>query len=525
MKKCRVETNKDKIAEYMIDESRITGFSQEVAFPADSSEISAYLKEADDTGVTVQGARTGLNGGAVPFGGKTINLENCNQILGMRYDQEADRYYLQVQTGITLEHLNKLISTKVFATGEWDAESQAAYDLFRQDGEFFFPPDPTETTASIGGMISCNASGAGSYHYGAIRSYVEAVTIILSDGEVIRLRRGQHVAEEGVINITLKGRPYQLQIPQYHYSNRKNAVCYYARDDMDLVDLFIGAEGTLGVIAEAWLTLIRRPQECWGILSFYQNDQELKPFLHFLRSISKDNEAYIAAIEFFDQTSLRLIKDKAYSLDKYSQIPVINQDYGAALYYEIHSRSEAAALDLLQQSFECLSESTSYPEEAVAAMTASELQRLKAFRHAAPECANMVTDQYRRSDPALTAIFTDIATPEHDFFELLSIYKKTMNEMQISYIIYGHIGDWHLHVNMLPKTAAEYGICIEIYDEWAKWAAERGGTISAEHGVGRLKAGMLQYMVGTADMERCRIIKHFFDRKGILNQGVLFNQL
>lgn len=537
--------------DYLMDESRITGFTDEVVFPTDTKSISAYIKSAYDnkadgqqlsklckSSVTIQGARTGLNGGAVPFGGKTVNLENCCKVLGMRSSRENDRYYLKVQCGLTLEALNRQIRTKTFDRDLWDEESRAAYALFQKDDEYLFPTDATEQRASIGGMISCNASGACSYHYGSIRGFVEALTVVLGDGEIMHIKRGAYFAQGRKFNLAVNGKGYHFTLPDYDFAGRKNAACYYAEKDMDFMDLFIGAEGTLGIIAEAWLVLVKKPKECRGVLSFYGSYDEMKPFLHFLQSLpgnpresnsphlplSGCGKGYIGAIEFFDRNALRLIKEKAYPMDRYTEIPVMKKDYFGALYYEIHGDDEEYAFRLLQDTFDKLLECTPYAQDAIAAMTDRELQRLKSFRHAAPECANIVTDGHRREDKSLTAIFTDIAMPEAEFFPMLSLYETTMQEQQIEYIIYGHIGDWHLHVNMLPATKEEYQRCMDIYQEWAQYAASRGGTISAEHGVGRLKAGMLKYMICSQDIKKCTRIKRIFDKEGIYNRGVLFEE-
>ena len=141
------------------------------------------------TPITVQGSRTGLAGGAVPAGGHVMNLSRACSYLGLRRD-DAGVFYLRVQPGVVLSELRKHLTNKSIPTHGWDTASLLALDELYAGPEQFFPTDPTEASACLGGMAACNASGARSYAYGPMRGHVSALRVALANGDVLSLRRG-----------------------------------------------------------------------------------------------------------------------------------------------------------------------------------------------------------------------------------------------------------------------------------------------------------------------------------------------
>ncbi|HOC23221.1 MAG TPA: FAD-binding oxidoreductase [Anaerolineaceae bacterium] len=149
------------IQPYLSDESKVTGQAQSISFPECEAEIREVLlavRQAHQT-LTVQGARTGITGGAVPTGGHILNLSKLNRITGMAWDAERKCFLLSVQPGVQLNQLNKAIAEKSFDTTGWSAQAQSALRRFQQSGAWFLPADITETTASIGGMVSTTPRG------------------------------------------------------------------------------------------------------------------------------------------------------------------------------------------------------------------------------------------------------------------------------------------------------------------------------------------------------------------------------
>ncbi len=156
---------------YLQDESRKTGTSTRIFFPENESDVCAVFRENPHIPVTLQGARTGLTAGCVPEGGLTVNLERMNRILDFQPSENGGSI-----TGSAWNSFADLAPVS-------PAASASPPPLF--------PPDPTESTASLGGMISCNSSGARSFRYGAVRDYVLALDLILPDGDKLHLERGK----------------------------------------------------------------------------------------------------------------------------------------------------------------------------------------------------------------------------------------------------------------------------------------------------------------------------------------------
>ncbi|MBP5750264.1 MAG: FAD-binding oxidoreductase, partial [Firmicutes bacterium] len=243
----RIEPFTDEYALYLRDESRAEGKADWICFPSSEEDVLEALSFARTRGlsVTLQGGRTGLAAGAVPRGGLILNLSRMDRILGVC--KEGETVLLRVQPGVLLANLRKYIEG---LRGEY--------------GPLFFPPDPTETTASIGGMIACNASGARTYRYGPTRRYAEGLRVLLADGRSVTLRRGEQKASGRRLLLRCDdGSRLFVPLPSYRMPSVKNASGYYIEYGMDAVDLFVGSDGTLGVVTEALLRLEPLPEEVW----------------------------------------------------------------------------------------------------------------------------------------------------------------------------------------------------------------------------------------------------------------------
>ena len=256
--------------EYLRDESKKVGYAESISFPETHAQVQEIMAELYKTGtpVTVQGSRTGLASAAVPFGGHVLNLSRMDKVLGMR--QENDRFFITVQPGVILQKLNKSIAARAFNTEDWDEAAQETYKAFTKTPVQMFTPDPTESTAAIGGMVACNASGARSYHYGPTRRHINAIRGVLADGRTIALRRGEVFAKGLELKLqTEEGSSVTVQLPTYKMPNCKNASGYYCHENMDAIDLLIGSDGTLAVMTEIEISLLPTPALTWGVTAFF----------------------------------------------------------------------------------------------------------------------------------------------------------------------------------------------------------------------------------------------------------------
>jgi D-lactate dehydrogenase (cytochrome) len=484
-------------AGYLRDESRRTGRAERIVFAADEDDVGRALDEARDNGwpVTVQGARTGITAGAVPEGGLILNLSRMKRIGAV-----ADRR-VTVQPGALLSEINAAVAPQ----------------------GLFFPPDPTETSASIGGMIACNASGALSYHYGPTRRWIRSARVMLADGETLTLRRGEQRAQGRRFALTTgSGRVITGDLPALKMPAVKNAAGYYVKPDMDLLDLFIGMEGTLGIITEAELDLLPLPPVRQALTAFFPAEAGALAFVRFLRGGNGPLPLTPVAIEFFDADALNLLRQAQKETPAFSHLPTLPASCAAAIYVELHGADAAAlepavlAIAARLQSFGASDDTCWFADQPPV------LDRLKTFRHATPEAVNLLIDERRKTCPNLTKLGTDMAVPDAALESILARYHGDLAAAGLESVIFGHIGDNHVHVNILPRTLAEYDRGKALYREWAGIVTALGGSVSAEHGIGKIKVALLEVQYGADGIDGMKKLKRLFDPGARLNRGNLF---
>ncbi len=517
-------------ADYLRDESRRMGCADAIAFPTDAAALRKTLAEAADNRMllTLQGARTGITGGAVPDGGAVVNLARMDRVLALRENADGVPSVI-VEPGLTLDALNQRLAARDPRIAEPDAESAAQQRILEDGPALFFAPDPTETTASLGGMTACNASGACSFRYGATRRHVRGLTVLLPDAQTLSLQRGRECGGRGRrFNLTThEGRSMDGVLPDYRLPAVKNAAGYYAADDMDMLDLWIGAEGTLGVLAAVELKLTHTPELRWGVTAFFPGDVEALRFVRVARgedAAGNPSDALLpAAIEYFDHRVLRLIETgRAANETLQQKLPAIPAQAGAAVYVEVHAASEADALETLERLATAIGACGGDDEATWIADGPAELERLHEFRHAAPELVNQRIDEYRRSTPALTKLGTDMAVPGDCLEQALAMFQRDLHRHELDYVVFGHVGDNHFHVNILPASMTQFNDGKRLYGQWARQVIDWGGTVSAEHGIGKLKTALLYEMLGAKGIDGMRAIRHVFDPDERMNRGNLF---
>lgn len=476
--------------DYLRDESRRVGCADSISFPKTEAEVISVIKAAQGGKITTQGARTGIVAGAVPQGGHVLNLSRMNSV------GEAADGCITVQPGAILADIRKAIE---------------------KDG-LFFPPDPTETSASIGGMVACNASGAMTFHYGPTRDWVQAIRMMLSDGDTIRLSRGENHAQGRSFSLkTESGRIIEGQLPTYTQPNVKSAAGYYVADDMDMLDLFIGMEGTLGIITEIELKLIPKPQAITGLTVFLPSEEAALKFVRALR-----DEMHPVAIEFFNSDVLNLLRKAKAENPAFENIPALKPHYHTAIYTEFHGESDDEIEESVMQAMEAFSALGVSDDDTWCATNDRELEPLKAFRHAVPEAVNLLIDERRKSCPELTKLGTDMSVPDDQLESVMVMYDAGLAEEKLESVIFGHIGNNHVHVNILPNSMDEYEKGKKLYLSWARQIVAVGGSVSAEHGIGKIKTPFLELMYGAEAITQMRALKSLFDPETTLNPGNLF---
>ncbi len=470
------KTDPTIIQSYLEDSSNLQGgFAEGVYLPENEDEVIEILKECSQKKIplTISAGETGTTGGCIPFGGWILGTEKLNKLKTL--DKKAKTATLQ--PAVTLETLEK--ETKKLG--------------------LLYPPDPTEQTAWLGGTVATNASGSRSFRFGATRDWVKRLKVILSSGENLEIKRGQYVFTNYELRIT----DYELKRPNYQIPNVKTSAGYYSKPNMDLIDLFIGSEGTLGVVTEIEVGLIPRFFDTFDLIAFFPTENDAVDFAEEARK----KEAL--TLEFFDKNSLELLR---------STYPKIPEKAGSAVYFECELTPESG-LSYLDEWGKLLEKHKASLDDAWLGMNDKQKQELKDFRHAMPEHIN---EEFKKHNTVKFA--SDIAVPDDKFREMLNFYNSTLIPLTpyLFFVKFGHIGQNHLHVNLVPKRPDDVPLAQETIMKFVKKAVSLGGTCSAEHGIGKIKHPYLREMFGKAGiLEMVRIKKHF-DPAGILNQGNLF---
>jgi FAD/FMN-containing dehydrogenase len=383
---------------------------------------------------------------------------------------------------VSLERFRKLEIENGFARVGPGITLMELRDAAAKTGQFY-APDPTEISASIGGSIATNASGSRSFRFGSTRRHLRALRVALLDGTVRWYRRGEVI--DFVVPV--------LPSPQ----TTKNTAGYRLSPGMEWVDLFCGSEGTLGVTLEAEVALLPIPKHLLSGVVFFGSDDDALDAVAKWRSVPE-----LRMLEYADRPSLDIIR---------SRYPEIPRGAQATLLIE----AEGDDLDAWEQRLE---ESHALIEASWFGVEAKDRERFRAFRHAFPE-AVVETNRKR----GFMNMGTDYAVPLDKDREMLRYYRERLEaELPGRYVVYGHLGDAHLHLNILPTTAEEAEKARRMLREFAEHAVKLGGTVSAEHGLGKRKAGLLTLQYTPEQIEAMSAVKRRFDPHELLGRGTLF---
>jgi D-lactate dehydrogenase (cytochrome) len=367
----------------------------------------------------------------------------------------------------------------------------------------------------MGGTVATNASGAKTFKYGATRKYVQMLEIILPTGDEVLIEREKNFATgpELILNTAI-GKNIIVDLPNLRMPSIKNAAGYYCKKDMDAIDLFIGSEGTLGLFSQIKLKLLDTPEQIVSAVFFFSSEENAMNFITSARDTSYNsgkstdqNTIDATAIEYFDVNALRFLKTD------YSQIP--NEVQGAVWIEQ--NTTEANQENLIELWMRLFEDCGGNIEKVWFAATETDRIRIIDFRHHISEKVN----EYITSNN-LRKLGTDIAVPEKQLLKSLSQFKNEIDERGLDYVIYGHIGNSHLHINLLPKDDAEFEVAKKVYDNICHAAIKAGGTFSAEHGVGKNKTRYLIEMYGNENVEKMKNLKKVLDPNMILGRGNIF---
>lgn len=485
-------TDPNVIFPYLKDASNLNGgHASEIVFPEDEKDVIRILNEAcrTKTPVTVSGNGTGLAGARIPFGGIILSTKKLGGLKEIRQLNEKSGCAI-TGPALTLKELQELVLAK----------------------GYFYPPDPTEHSAFIGANVATNASGARSFKYGATRRWIRRLKVILSTGDTLELHRGKFLANEANY-IILQGskNTFELKLPHYRSPNIKHSAGYYVAPGMSALDLFIGSEGTLGVFTEIEVELLPKPYGFFSGIVFFDKEEDAWQLVDMIREESLKNRTSqekdlidAGVMEYFDSYALDILR---------AVYPRIPQQAQAALFFEQETDSQSE-IRLTDQWLSIFQHYQALLDQSWFDKGRKECDAFKVFRHAIPAIVNKTLRQYDQMK-----IGTDFTVPKEHFFDLLKLYQQRLKGSGLQYCTFGHIADCHIHVNILPRNDQEATKGWEIYQQFVDRIIHWGGSISGEHGIGKVKRRYLMDMVGHSGIMEMALMKKKLDPCGILGRG------
>jgi glycolate oxidase len=422
-------------------------FPDAVISPRNKHEVAEIVKLCNQHNIPIvpRGSGTNLSAGTTPlYGGIVLLMKHFNRIL------EIDNENLTVRTqpGVITQRLIEAVEEK----------------------GFFYPPDPSSMKISqIGGNINENSGGLRGLKYGVTRDYVMGLEVVLPNGEIIKT--GGKLAKD---------------------------VAGY-----DLTRLFVGSEGTLGIVTEATLKLIPKPETKKTMLVLYQNLDAAA------RSVSAiiANKIIPATLEFLDQPTLKAVED-------FAQIG-LPTNVKAVLIIEQDGPKEIVKRDMDKIAEIC---KENQAIEVTLAKSLKDAEALTTARRAA-------LSALARLRP--TTILEDATVPRSEIAKMVSAIEEIAKRNQVTICTFGHAGDGNLHPTCLTdiRDKEEMERVEKAFEEIFHKAIELGGTITGEHGVGAMKLPYLHLKVGEAGIDLMRNIKLAFDPNSIMNPGKVFTDI
>ncbi len=507
----RVTRDADVLTSVAEDASGLRRLPDGLARPQSEAEVQELVRLAASTGepLTAQGLLSSTTGSSVVSRGLALSMVAMDRILEI----DEGLRFARVEPGINLGHLKRTLAEK----------------------GLFYPPDPTsENECSLGGTVATNASGSRTYRYGPTRDWIRALRVVTAGGEARAVRRVEA---------------------------SKNATGYFGFQDP--VDPFIGSEGTLGLVTEIEIQLLPLPAEVLAGWAFFRDWREA---LAFVRSVVANDPTlrghagrgnWLAAgvgsrdgaksspamssqrmssegvsserissattgpadpltprcLELFDRAALDLVRKDPIG-------PPIPEEAGAALLFE-EEAEPGRLMDKVERWAAALEEATPLASRAFLAQTPLEHETLRKVRHAIPARMNEAGD--RAVPDGGGKLSTDFAVPlAHLETVMFEMYGWAKESIRGTVTAYGHVGNGHPHFNIVALDGEDLEAARRAIRIMSRRALELGGTISAEHGIGKIKAELFRDLYPTWQLDAMRGVKAALDPKGILAPGNLF---
>jgi len=479
------------------------GHARYLAAPRNEIEVAAVLRSCDR--VLPIGAQSSLTGGATPMGDVVLSTARLNRIL------EITDESVRVQAGVALTDLDRELA----GTGR------------------YYPPVPTFMGALVGGVVSTNAAGAATFKYGTTRDWVLGLTVVLADGDVLDLRRGDTLADvSSCFEIETPGGTVRIPVPSYRMPHvPKLSAGYFAASGMDLIDLFIGSEGTLGVIVDATLRIMAvRPAFCLAFLTVPTRAAGME-LVRELRG-----QKHVSALEHMDARCLALLREDG--VDHLYGVPIpLDAAIGLLVTLELPPATTSdSAFDEIGRFRELESPLARFCQALERARLLDRVEiavpgdsaraaQLLALREAVPAAVNARVGRAKTAiDARIEKTAADMIVPFEQLEHLMQLYDDEFARRGLDAAVWGHISDGNLHPNVIPRSIADVDSGKEAIRIFGREVIRLGGSPLAEHGVGRnpVKQALLRDLYGDQGIDEMRAVKRSLDPNYKLAAGVIF---
>tara|TARA_B100001996_G_scaffold382501_1_gene374497 strand:+ start:1109 stop:2521 length:1413 start_codon:yes stop_codon:yes gene_type:complete len=468
------------------------GFADLLVRPKNTLECALILKICYSCNIllTISAGKTNLTGSATPNGGVILSTSKLTEP-DIKIDHKNK--YATAPVGIPLENFRRKV-----------------LEMSNQD--LYYPADPTSRNdAYIGGTLSTNASGFVPGEKGATRYWVKGIEFLLPNGDMINIQRGQYISENGFFILQYDDKNIRVPVPRYNRPNIKNASGLYSDKDgvIDFIDLIIGSEGILGMITYCELGLAVNPKDRLELFLSLKNESDAIDFHDYLNNHFDQDLSQITAMEYFGYNSQKYMNNKEFLFSD-------DNDVGVYLQIPIYNSS----LDDKTEEWIQIFKEFNHEIDLDDIIVLNDPNNWKMFfdaRHSIPDNALSKTKEIGG-----LSIITDTIVPKDNFRVYLQKVHDKLRQSKIEYLLFGHLGDCHLHFHLIPNQNQE-AVALEVYDYLIDLSTQLGGVYSAEHGTGKRKRNDFKKCYGKEAVEMVKTLKETIDPVRYLNRGNLID--
>ncbi len=481
-----ITDDSDIVSSFERDWSNMPGNADFLARPINEKQcaIILYICNLLNINVTISAGRTNLTGSATPKGGLVLSIINIKK----------------PNTQVDIE--NKTAKTSVGTILE-DMRNDI---LQLSNKKLYYPVDPTSRKdALVGGTISCNASGFIPGDKGATRHWVNRLKILLTNGYITNITRGDYITNDAKFILICDDKKIIVEAPSYHRPKIKNASGPFtaAEEELDFIDLIIGSEGVFALIIDVEFNLADSPKDFLDLFITLPSENDAIKLRGYLK---QQNILYqLNALEYFGYNCQNYMehKEKLFKTESsvgiYLQYPIFNNSIDEVIekWVQLLDDSDCGIKD----------------DNVFLLNTADNWRIFFEARHSMPVKALEKTKELDA-----ISIITDTIVPYKNFNDFIQFSHRILRENNIEYLLFGHLGDCHLHFHVIYNKE-EALIINDLYRQIIRKSAELDGVYSAEHGTGKRKTIDFYECYGQEAINQVQKCKLAFDPKNILNTG------